>query len=203
MDDNTVLKNIFTDLSEKGYKVRPVSKDRQVVNKSFDNEYDLVLMDVNVLRDRGVEPLKIIHESETSPEMLLISGHVDQEKKQKAIGGNTYGSHTKTIDSERLHNIIKHIDFEKIKREREKKADIENQVVTGKYLWFKRVFNIYRLSQLRKVLKENMIIIVLCILAGVCAVLIGTDAHKKVSGSNYFSKQIDRLITAVEKDFGR
>jgi response regulator RpfG family c-di-GMP phosphodiesterase len=202
MDENgnNTLKNISAVLSEKGYKVKSVSQKGRGANSGFNGEYDLVLMDVNVLRDRGVKPSNIMHEHDPDSDLLLISTQAGRDKRQKEVDNTLL---TKKIDNDRLRNIIKNIDFESIRREREKDATIEKQADYEEYLWLKKVFSVHRRAKLRKKLRENIILIVLCIISGVFAVLIGTNIHKIVPGSNYFSKQIDRLITAVEKDWGR
>ena len=197
---NNTLKNISAVLTEKGYKVDSVSKKERTANIELGNEYDLVLMDVNVLRGRGVEPLNVTHKHDPDSDLLLISTKVDRDRKQKEVDDKIL---TKKIDNDRLHNIIKNIDFESIRREREKSTDIEKQTDYEESLWLNKVFSVHRRAKLRKQLRENIILIILCMITGAFAVLIGTNLHKIVPGSNYFSKQIDRLITAVEKDWGR
>jgi len=200
MDENgnNTLKNISAVLSEKGYKVRPVREGRYAADKSLDSEYDLVLANVNVLRDRGVESLDIMPGRDSGADLLLISTQAD--KRQKTVEDE---SHAKKIDSDRLRSIIKQIDFEMIRREREKSTDIEEQADYEEYLWIKRVFNAHRRAKFLRKLRENIVLIILCIFTGAFAVLIGTNMHKIVPGGNYLSEQVDRLITAVERDWGR
>lgn len=94
------------------------------------------------------------------------------------------------------------IDFSETKEQKRKQVDQEKQYTVIEFTWLKSVFNPRKLKRFKQMLQVALIITTIGIIAGTIAAFTDVASHK-VSEETALIDRIDRLIHAVELDWGR
>ena len=69
-----IRKTLETFLRKKGYQVRSVSGGQEAMDTLKSESFDLIIMDINIPRAKGLEVLKKIKELEESIEVIVLTG---------------------------------------------------------------------------------------------------------------------------------
>ncbi len=100
----TVLKK---ELDRKGYKVELVGNGFEAFNLASKEQFDVVLLDLQMPQMDGVEVLKRIKEENLSPEIIIMTGHATVNTAIEAMKLSAYDYVTKPFKIEKLDILIK------------------------------------------------------------------------------------------------
>lgn len=100
----TVLKK---ELDRKGYKVELVENGLEAFNLASKEQFDVVLLDLQMPQMDGVEVLKRIKEENLSPEIIIMTGHATVNTAIEAMKLSAYDYITKPFKIEKLDILIK------------------------------------------------------------------------------------------------
>jgi len=103
LEDNALFAETLKDfLEEKGFEIDIVSDGEEAINKSYYNNYDIYLLDINVPGINGVEFLKMIRRSGDERPTIFITSHQDIETLKKGYESGCDDYMKKPIDLEEL-----------------------------------------------------------------------------------------------------
>ncbi len=72
-----------------------------------------------------------------------------------------------------------------------------------RFQWYQRFADFYAIPRFRKRINDVLLVIIIGIIAGSLAVLAEANLNNRTSNDNYLVHRLDRLIRAVELDWGR
>lgn len=112
LEDNTLFAETLTDfLEENGFEVDIASDGEEAVQKSYYNNYDIYLLDINVPYVSGVDFLKMIRRSGDERPTIFITSHQDIETLKNGYESGCDDYMKKPIDLEellyRIHVLLK------------------------------------------------------------------------------------------------
>lgn len=93
LEDDKILSDTVTDfLVDEGFEVTHVSNGEQAIDKSFDNNYDLYLFDVNVPLMNGFELLKALRDADDTTPTFFMTALVDLDSLSEgfSVGADDY-----------------------------------------------------------------------------------------------------------------
>ncbi len=103
LEDNTLFAETLKDfLEDKGFDVDIANGGEEAINKSFYNNYDIYLLDINVPDVSGVEFLKMLRRSGDERPTIFITSHQDIETLKKGYESGCDDYMKKPIDLEEL-----------------------------------------------------------------------------------------------------
>ncbi len=201
-DDNTIRDLVSTILSEKGYRVNTVNDGLQAMEMILVNEYDCIILDINMPKMNGIETLEAIREQDSYTYILIISGEAEKGEVQQVIDGGADKFLAKPFKNKDLLHIIDGIDFEKINALKNGQVLEEKNSMLQRFSLFGRIFNPHRMRIIRQKLVQFAILIIIGLVAGVVAIYFDAQLYK-ASGEGILINRLDKLIHAVEQDWGR
>lgn len=91
-DDTLLAQTLYELLSSEGYTVTLASCGEEVLDLSFEQDFDLYVFDINVPDINGMELLKSLRDAEDRTPTIFISALVDLNSLAKAfeVGGDDY-----------------------------------------------------------------------------------------------------------------
>jgi CheY-like chemotaxis protein len=122
-DDPAMQDLLYTNLSKHGYSVTTVGDGERAHELLLINDYDLVILDINMPRMNGVEAVKVIREFDPYTWIMLISG---ESRKHEIDAGMKNGANlflAKPFTSATILEMISKINFDRIRKQ--KRAHIE------------------------------------------------------------------------------
>ncbi len=150
-------------------------------------------------------------------EMLNTFGKLDYYKQllfcQKKVNGTKLILKTqfigatkllfKNCDSEASSDRANTDNYSETKKQQPNRKNMHYTVI--ECTWFRRIFNPHKLQRIRQSLISAFVIILIGIIAGTIAAYIDAESYKisKSPEKAIYAEQIDRLIRAVELDWGR
>ena len=103
LEDNTLFAETLKDfLEDEGFDIDIASDGEEAINKSYYNNYDIYLLDINVPGVNGVEFLKMIRRSGDERPTIFITSHQDIETLKKGYESGCDDYMKKPIDLEEL-----------------------------------------------------------------------------------------------------
>ena len=103
LEDNTLFAETLKDfLEDKGFDIDIASDGEEAISKSYYNNYDIYLLDINVPGVNGVEFLKMIRRSGDERPTIFITSHQDIETLKKGYESGCDDYMKKPIDLEEL-----------------------------------------------------------------------------------------------------
>ena len=200
-DDDSMIRDIVAEvLKEKRYKVTSVNNGSDAFESIMVNDYDLVILDINMPKMDGIETVRAIREQDIHTFILLISGEAESEEVKEALNLGADKFLPKPFSPEKLVKLIEGIDFKKIKRKKEEQIKNDEKQILRTYTWYQRLISPFRVGKLRKRLVEALILIVAGILIGALAAFIEFDFTAE---KDPMLERTDQLIDAIKKDWGR
>ena len=103
VEDDTLLADSIADLlEEEGYEVTSAINGEEALDKTFENSYDLYLIDINLPLLDGVSLLKELRSANDSTPAIFLTSHTKKEKLKEGFlsGGDDYI--TKPFDNDEL-----------------------------------------------------------------------------------------------------
>jgi len=153
---------ISSTLSEKGYTIIPVSRDKYPYIETEEGNSRYAVMDIKILHKDGVKTLKPIRKPFRD---AYTASNTDHEEVDNTAG------------------TLKEFYF-------------------NRYSWYRWLVDEYKTLKSHKKIKEIVFITITAMIVGVIAVMI--DANSRNNSINaMFIDRLDRLIRAVELDWGR
>jgi two-component system sensor histidine kinase/response regulator len=171
VDDNPELLEILSRiLFEQGYKVTTAINGSQAYEMILVNDYDLIILDINMPKMNGVETVKAIRYDDPDTFILLISGEAEPKKIQEAmaLGANTFIP--KPLDFDTFLSAIKKIDFQKINTSKQKSVEQDRKNALKHLTWYQKLFHPYRLARIRHEILWIFIIVISSLSIGFFAV---------------------------------
>ena len=93
LEDDTILsKTLFEILSQHGFEVTTVKNAEEALDKTFYNNYDVYLFDINLPTMNGIDLLKSLKEADDTTPTIFISANQDIETMAKGfeVGAEDY-----------------------------------------------------------------------------------------------------------------
>jgi DNA-binding NtrC family response regulator len=107
VDDNEDLLETFTQiLRRKGFYVENANNGLTAVERYFQGEFDVTLMDIVMPELNGVEAFQLIRKIDTKARVILMTGYSDDELMQVAIDKGAWCILHKPIRADKLINMI-------------------------------------------------------------------------------------------------
>jgi len=109
VDDETGIRSALVDiLREEGWKAEAVASGEECLKAVEKNHFDLLLLDVWLPGMDGLEVLKRLKERDTSPAVILISGHATIETAVKGTKLGAFDFIEKPLSMERTVLLVRH-----------------------------------------------------------------------------------------------
>jgi len=198
-DDNEDIREVISSaLFEKGYTVTAVGDGSQALEKILINDFDLVILDINMPNMGGTETVKAIRGHDAYCYILLISGEAEKEEIQQALDNGADKFLAKPFSIAELLKIVEKIDFKKIDRKKAEQNEEEKRTSISKLGLFERLFNPYSTHMIFRKAVEYLVIAAFCTGIGLLAVFLAGPSSG--SGANPIANGIDRLIHGGGQD---
>lgn len=116
-DDQTLCDTVKDFLSEKGYRVSVAHDGDTAVQMTWENNFDIMLIDMNLPPINGLETYISIRDIRPGAVVIIITGYSKEMGNlvQRALRENAYTCLEKPIDMDELSSLL-----EQIKEQREK-----------------------------------------------------------------------------------
>lgn len=199
-DDSTILELVADMLSGKGYRVTSVNNGYEAFERILVNDYDLVILDINMPRMNGIETVKAIREQDLYAFILLISGEAESDEINEALKNGADKFLPKPFTKNKLLNIIEKVNFEKIKKKKEDHVKKEERRIRNNFTLYQRFLSTFRVGKVRQKILEAIILILAGIIIGALSAFIEFDL---VAEKDPMLDRTDQLIDAIKKDWGR
>ena len=107
VDDDKHILEAFTLLFEDEYEVKTCQNLKEAVDHVTNDEFDVILLDVELGPDKGLDLLPVIDNKQNKPEVIMISGH---EKSHYIVPSMRFGVRdylVKPIEKDRLKEEVR------------------------------------------------------------------------------------------------
>lgn len=101
-DDNILAESMKLLLESEGFEVDLVATEEEVYDKTFNNKYDLYLLDINIPSGNGIEILKALRDAEDYTPAIFITALTDIQTIKKAFNAGAEDFVKKPFDIEEL-----------------------------------------------------------------------------------------------------
>ena len=107
VDDDPEIRTLLIDvLIDDGYAVRSAVDGVAAVKCFVENRPDLILLDVDMPRLRGIETLLVIRELSPETKVIMISGKADEAEARRALALGAFDYISKPFDLVYLRRVI-------------------------------------------------------------------------------------------------
>lgn len=199
-DDEGILQVISDILDKAGYRVASVKNGYEAFEKILINDFDLIILDINMPKMNGIDTVKVIREQDPFVYILLISGEAETEEIKEALDNGANSFLPKPFSREILLENIEKINFERIKKEKEKQVEREEREIRKSYTFYQRCITSFTLRKFRRRVVEAIILVIGGIIIGALSAFIEFDFK---SEKDPMLDRTDKLIDAIKKDWGR
>jgi DNA-binding response OmpR family regulator len=108
VDDEPDIRETLTDLlAADGYEVSTAIDGADALSRVVEQRPDLVLLDVDMPRLRGVEALVAIRALSPTTQVIMMSGKADLEEAKRALAAGAFDYVTKPFDLAYLDRAIR------------------------------------------------------------------------------------------------
>jgi len=111
-DERNIVKSLETFLNIRGHTVLQALTFREGEKKFFQEDPEIVILDVFLRGENGIDLLKKFHKARPEVPVLMISGHADIRTAVEAVRLGAYDFLEKPVDTERLELLIQHAEKE-------------------------------------------------------------------------------------------
>lgn len=108
-DDNKVLKSFSKILSEKGHKCTPVSDGYQAINEYKKNNFDCVLLDIEMPQINGIEAAKRIINLNPDASIIIVTAFEDLDIIRSTMRTGVFDYLVKPIFPEELERVLEKV----------------------------------------------------------------------------------------------
>lgn len=142
-DDATMLDVLHDGLSRQGYNVTSVHNGEQAYEMFLINDYDMIILDINMPGLNGIETVTTIRENDPFTYVLLISGESMKPEIQEALDCGANKFLAKPFQISKLIDLVKKIDFDKIKERKKLQSDKGKEYAGRRFSGFRRIISLY------------------------------------------------------------
>ena len=109
VDDHPAIRSTMLDiLEEEGFSAEQAVNGKEALSKCLENEYDFVLMDVQMPELNGIQVLAKIRDSkQTQSKFIFFSAYSVPELEEQAVALGSYAFLRKPIQVERIIDLIR------------------------------------------------------------------------------------------------
>lgn len=198
VDDDPGMQEVLSIyLIEKGYRVTVANNGLQAYEKILVNDYDCIVLDVNMPEMDGAQTVAAIRRDDPHTFILLVSGNPGSDKVKEAMALGASRFMPKPLDLEKFEAAIKEVDFVKIAGSKRMLFEQEKAGVLRSVSWLGRVFNPYRAKRIRRTIPYAAAVVVIGIALWVVSALFQVRMFKILEDSDLFH-QFDRMIESVQ-----
>ncbi len=173
-DDPAIIEIISEVLSDEGYKVTSVRNGQEALEMSLINDYDLIILDINMPKMDGIETVKTIREQDPFTFILIISGEAENNDIRMALESGADKFLPKPFKPNELVGIINKVNFLKIRKLKESQTENQRKDVLDEMSWFQKVFNPIKMKIFWKNLLESAIPVIIGIIISFLFMLVLT-----------------------------
>ena len=105
-DDPEILTLLADVLTDDGYAVRTAVDGAAAIKCLVEHRPDLILLDIDMPRLRGIETLIVIRELAPETTVIMISGIADETEARRALTLGAFDYIPKPFDLTYLHQVI-------------------------------------------------------------------------------------------------
>ncbi len=129
-DDDGVRTTVTTFLECEGYAIDPVSSTAQALEKLAGGDYDIVISDIYIDKQTGLDVLKAARERDPDCAVILMTARGTMETVMQATRGGAFDYIAKPFDLDRLLDAVKRAEAARIVEEQpEEEEPIETEMV--------------------------------------------------------------------------
>jgi CheY-like chemotaxis protein len=199
-DDRRILEIIRRMLSSTGHKITAVENGAVAFESILINDYDLVILDMNMPKMGGLETVRAIRRQDPFSYILLISGEAQDGEVQQALDSGANKFLPKPFNLEELGFIVAQIDFDGI-REKKRKSLEETRINRIKRRTLaRRVFNSCRFRAIRAGFVKALALIMFGAVFGYLAMMMFDTQSKAPGTDKTVLERIVRLIDEFSRD---
>lgn len=198
VDDEQAMQEALSDyLVQKGYRVTLAGDGLQAYEKILVNDYDLIILDVNMPEMDGAQTVAAIRKTDPYTYILLVSGDPNSEKAKEAmaLGADTFMP--KPLNFEKLMACIRGVDFVGIAGSKRMLFEKEKANVLRSVSWLGRVFNPYRAKRIRRTIPYAVAVIVIGVALWVVSAFFQVRMFKALEDSDMFHR-FDKMIESIQ-----
>ncbi len=142
-DDRNLRKVLITELSSEGFHVRDTDNGNDALRILREDEYDVLLLDLNLPELHGMQALRKMKEEEIQTEVIILTGNASVASAVEAMKLGAYDYLTKPFKTDELVTVIhkasekKSIVMENLRLKAHVRRHLEfERIVTGSPLMF-------------------------------------------------------------------
>lgn len=200
-DDPSVSEIVYTLLSKKGYRVTKVADGREAYEKILINDFDLVIIDINMPQMSGVEAVKAIRSQDPYCYILTISGEADKTEVEEAMENGADKFLGKPFSPKELSGIVDKIPFSKIHKQKTEHTDLQKSDILKRHNRFQRIFHRWRLNKIRKL--ELFFIVLFALIAGFIAAYLPDSIGVSTGNDDpaqFLKNKVEKIENYLERD---
>jgi DNA-binding NtrC family response regulator len=203
VDDNENILNMLSRfMTSHGFRVTTALNGSIAYEQMLLNDFDLIIMDINMPRMNGVEAVKAVREHDSDTFILLISGEADSSEIEDAMRNGANKFLEKPFDFEALLQVIDKIDFKAIATKKKWHKELHRRRVLKKRTWVRKFTDPFRIKRNIKVIVQMAVILAICIAVSRLTVWLVTISEQAGPGDAFLNR-VDKLIDAVRGEWGR
>jgi two-component system NtrC family response regulator len=153
-DDKNLTTILKTELSYEGFDVAETNNGRKAIELLKKDEYDVVLLDLNMPELGGMDVLKEIRIPEISTQVIVLTGYATVETAVAAMKSGAYDYVTKPFERDELIAIIQKA-YEKkqllnenlILKTRLKRQSTSHRIITQSPIMFEIIDNVKKVAK--------------------------------------------------------
>lgn len=203
-DDHAATRAMMTEfLSAENYNITPVLDGAEALEKILVDDFDLIILDINMPRMNGIEAVRAIREHDPYTYIIVMSGEADSREVLEAIKEGANKFIAKPFQLNDFLSAIKAVDFNAISQKKKQQtgemtARARRQVpFLGKLRFFLRV------RKLSIGLVQLLLFLLLCLAGGALTAWLSSyqepqASQEEMAPSSQTDKQ--RLLDAIIRD---
>ncbi len=123
-DDQEFCANINNILTDKGYRVSTAHDGNMAIEKVWENNFDIILLDMKLPPLNGLETYLAIREIRSKVAVIVITGYLQEmgDLVQKALQESAYVCMEKPVDMDKLISLLDKIKEQKVNPVRKSSA---------------------------------------------------------------------------------
>ena len=116
-DDENLCKNMKNILNDRGYRVSVAQDGSTAIKKTEENNFDVILLDMNLPPLNGLETYLAIREKRPNATVIIITGYLEEmkDKVEAAMEKCVYTCIEKPVQMEELISLLENIGEQKKK----------------------------------------------------------------------------------------
>jgi DNA-binding response OmpR family regulator len=106
-DDELITESLSMLLESEGYRIDVAHDVKEAIDKSYENDYNLALLDIKLPDGEGTSLLKKLHETSPKTIKIMLTGYPMLENAVASLNDGADAYLVKPVDLEKLLKTIK------------------------------------------------------------------------------------------------